>query len=194
MKAFIEFGAAKNPNLSSLLSKGYHGIFVEPNPLNIIELVHNLKRIEGSYEIIAGVVGKPSDDLLRTFYFDPVQDPLSECGGLEVKSQNYAWGGKQNSATLEISYVPISLDELMKHSLYPVEHLEIDCEGAEVEIFRHFSFSVKPDSIKVAYHGEESKKILKPIFIKHGYDVREIDDEEHLFAKRRLLSWNLGGK
>lgn len=81
----------------------------------------------------------------------------------------------------------------MKHSLYPVEHLEIDCEGAEVEIFKTFSFSVKPDNVKVAYHGKEAKKILKSIFHKHGYDVREIDDE-HLFAKRCLLSWNLGGK
>ena len=59
MKAFIEAGAFE-PNLIEWLIQGYHGIFVEPHPANIISLVNQLEIIKAeheiSYDIYVGVL------------------------------------------------------------------------------------------------------------------------------------------
>lgn len=106
-----------------------------------------------------------------------------DVGDYPALPDGFHWGGHSSNLDFIIKYVPVSLDTLIKQSKYPVEHLEIDCEGGEVEVFKTFSFKIPPPFIKVACHGP-IKPFLTSIFKKHRYDVSE--DEEHLFAKRSL--------
>ena len=176
MKAFIEFGAYIKPNLRKWLLEGWHGIFVEPHPANLIELLKCLESFEGcSYEVYSGIVlGKTTIGKLYDLRGkdDKSGSPFSE----------YTQFARHDDKVKGcLSILALTLDMLVENSLYPVERLEIDCEFTEIEIFRNYSFNVKPKEIKIACHGVDTKRILTDIFENFGYSVENMD-KEHLFC------------
>ena len=189
MKAFIEFGAYTYPNLLHYLDNGWYGIFVEPHPMHLIELVKYLQPYpQDTYTLLCGVVAESSDE----YYVFQVPPNNDKTDFTQIADNSVAYRiGEEYPDIPKICFQPITLDTLIRKSPYPVERLEIDCEGCEYEIFNSYTFFHKPKEIKVALHnsffsGREmlnagDDTFLRNIFENHSYEVRRMD-EEHLFA------------
>ena len=179
-KAFIEFGAYIKPNLTDWLHKGWHGILVEPHPLHLIELTNYLESLKGvSYDVYAAVVRGTTGNCVEFFSGCGTFTEISYTSGCKIRNPDFHWNIHPGTG---IKILPITLDMLVRESPYPVERLEIDCEGAEREIFKNYSFDKKPMEIKVACHREDTQEFLTPIFKNQNYVVEQMD-EEHIFCR-----------
>lgn len=179
-KAFIEFGAYIKPNLSSWLYEGWHAILVEPHPLHLIKLMNYLESLEGvSYDVYAAAVRGTTGNCVEFFSGCGTFAERDESSGCKIHNRGFYWGNHPGTG---IKIFPITLDMLVRESPYPVERLEIDCEGAEREIFENYSFHKKPMEIKVACHGKGTREFLTPIFENQNYFVEQMD-QEHIFCK-----------
>ena len=200
MKAFIEFGTGNYADLMPLLSgnwkdkvnkyaefggtdfKNYtdewYGIFVEPMPHCINSMLNHLSNLRSNrYMMIAGVVA--GETQLRKVYAGNSRTTYPN--PFDVKG----FGGSLINRWLHheqyILINAITLDCLIDLSPYPVDLLRIDCEGAELEIFKSFSFNPCPRHIIIETHDriiDNTEKYLLEIFHKHGRHAELIQPEK----------------
>lgn len=178
IKAFVEFGVCYGgTNLPSFLKEGWHGIFVEPHPLNIVKAYESLLSLgDVSFDFYESIV-VPDESQIVTFKSgSPTFSELgysAEVGGTQSSTWNAGHWEKHKGPGLKIA--PVTLDRLVQESPYPVERFEIDCEGMELDIFKSYSWIKKPQYIKVAIHGDVKDRLYS-IILEQGYEL--VNNEE----------------
>lgn len=201
MKAFIEFGTGNYADLLPLLNDDWKdkvhkysdfggerfkdytdtwfGIFVEPMPHCIIEMLNRLHShgIDGyRYMFFAGIVAgetKPT----KVYSGSGVRVFTNPFDVLRVGSSIInRWPHHERYIYVNA----ITLDDLIDISPYPVDLLRVDCEGAELEIFKSFSFDQCPRHVIVETHDRiinGIEKGLLDIFDKQGRPAEIVKPE-----------------
>lgn len=181
MKAFIEFGGHTHTMLPHLLKDGWHGVIIEPHPLSLVALYENLISLENiSFDIYNSLVGPNEGELLIYKSGSPTFSQSghdAEVGG--SRSSTWDAGSWEHHKGPGLTMACITLDRLVRECPYPVEWFQVDCEGMEIDIFENYSWIKKPETIKVAWHGNVRDRLCA-VICSQGYEQIEDSHDEDL--------------
>ena len=187
MKTFIEIGTSDfDTNLEFIETGGWKGVMVEPSPpFNKImqEKINNCKFYENiALESCAisdfdgyldFAVAKDIEDWRRGISTVISDNHQGSC--LYTDPINKAYNYEE-----VIQVRCITLDSLIKkYNITSVDYLKVDTEGHELNIFKNYSWSVKPTFIKSEIKHIDKQK-LKDILNAQGYRVYL--EKEDLYA------------
>jgi len=174
-KFFVEIGAANFDTLLNLAKQGWSGIVVEPVP-------YLSKELSTMFE---GLDVHVYDGAISDFYGTVTMAVGENEGWLTGASHiidDHSIGFKLSSHEKnkyrfqeKIQVKCITLDDLLK-DIDHIDFMKVDVEGHELNIFRNYSFRVKPNFIKVEHKHVDDIE-LKSILEDKGYIVwTEPDD------------------
>lgn len=191
-KAFIEFGSGRRAELTFLLADNWKqqatgvyaplvdvaddwfGVFVEPYPASLMELIGRLEHIcpdRERYMVVSGAITAfPGFFSLFPGEYTNIHKPDHAASLIDLTGHHPPY----------FNLFSFSLDMLIKKIPYPVELLRADCEGFELGIFNQFSFQPKPKLIIVEPHPRFDPDIeekLTQIFVGEGYALNKTADK-----------------
>lgn len=138
-KTFISFGVYRIPPTAKLITESseWFGIFVEPHLHEVLKLQTYFQEKgipKERYLILQNVVS--NDSVVAYRFTSPDEGSGGNSTILSRESFQYS-----------VFMVPITLDSIVEMSKFPVEHIRINCEGAELQILEGYSFDCKPKTI-----------------------------------------------
>ena len=167
-KAFISFGVYKIPPTTKLITESdeWFGIFVEPHLHEVLKLQEYFEENgvpKEKYLILQNIVSK--DNSIVEYGFTSLDEGAGR-NGITVPQIHYKHS---------VFMIPITLDRLTELSRFPIEHIRMNCEGAELQILENYSFNCKPKTFFVETHddlyGEGTAQRIKEIMDKNGYKI-----------------------
>lgn len=169
-KTFISFGVYKIPPTAKLITESnvWFGIFVEPHAHSILTLQKYFEKnriSKNRYLILQNIVS--NDDSVVEYGFTSVD---KSCGVNSMMPSKEPF-------QYTVSMIPITLDQIVGVSKFPVEHIRINCEGAELQILEAYSFNCKPKTFFVETHDilfeKDMASRIETIMIQNGYEISE---------------------
>ena len=182
-KTFISFGVYNTPPTAKLITESdeWFGIFVEPHTHGVLTLQKYFEENgipEERYLILRNIV---SNDNSAVKYGFTSPDRGTGRNGIIAPQIHYEYS---------VSMMPITLDQLTELSRYPIEHIRMNCEGAELQILENYSFNCKPKTFFVETHDdlyeEGTVQRIKEIMHKNGYET----SIEHRWQLGYLLNFS----
>ena len=182
-KTFISFGVYNIPPTAKLITESdeWFGIFVEPHLREVLKLQEYFEENgvpKERYLILQNIVS--NDNSVVAYGFDYL-DKGTGRNGIIAPQIHYDYS---------VSMMPITLDQLTELSRYPIEHIRMNCEGAELKILENYSFNCKPKTFFVETHDdlyeEGTVQRIKEIMHKNGYET----SIEHRWQLGYLLNFS----
>lgn len=173
---FVEIGAANFDHLGQLARNGWSGIIVEPVPEYADFLRSNL--LGFPVQIVEAAISDLNGELEMA-----VSEGEGWVRGIShVVSPNHAgtrlsdFPDNTHLFPDRITVKAMTLDTLLRETNGAIDFMKIDAEGHELNILRHYSWRLKPKTIKVEHkHVDDAE--LQAILVAQGYIVwREVDD------------------
>ena len=156
----------------------WQGVFVEPFPIHVIQLLKHLKALQPDLER-----WKIYQCALNIgFGFGRFIESYPEC---EFEHRDFGarlWQtGRDESDRKGDPYFyicQVSLDLLLDSTFYKPDYIRLDIEGSEYAVLSNYSFRHKPTFWNVELHEykhPETTELMLQIFRDHGYDVTLLD-------------------
>ena len=158
-KYFVEIGTCDFDTLVPLAENGWSGIFVEP----ICAYLDSLPRYANViYE--NSVIGN-IDSKIPFVYYDPSladyigDDWVKGVGTTSLDINHFFSNPQWKSYERRIVVNSLTLDSLFnKHNVCSVDFMKVDVEGSEFDIFKNYSWNLKPTMLKVETRHWEGKE------------------------------------
>lgn len=174
MKTFVEIGACDFGNLDDLLDKGWYGLFVEPVPKYNQSLASKLKT-KTNYDIAQAAVtnktGTVMMDILETTVDEEWIKGISHIHSnvIENTVSNLVHKNTNLGTPVQLEVQSYTLDDLLKHyRIRNIDILQMDVEGHELVILENYSWSIKPNFMKIEHKFIDDVR-LRNLLSSQGY-------------------------
>lgn len=187
LKIFVEIGTSDfDTNLEFIESGNWKGIMVEPSTPFYNNIKNKASNSKYHYNII--VENSAISDTNGFVDFAISKDVEGWQRGIStIISEThegvclYNLGDNKKSSYDRIVKVPcITLDCLLdKYNINDIDYLKVDTEGHELNIFKNYSWRIKPTFLKIEKKHINEQKILS---ILEGNGYRVYMEQEDLYA------------
>jgi FkbM family methyltransferase len=170
---YVDVGAydpVKHSVTYLLYLRGWNGIVFDPS----IETARLFKKWRKRDKVINAVVGET--DGIDVNFFVKRSGAITQVGDQSPQGTKYPPSEKMTNFE-KFTFRQVNLnDELKRQGIDKIDFLNMDVEGAELEILRTFDFEYfKPSIIAIEIHGNDLKKCLKTeqakIILNNGYQA-----------------------
>lgn len=187
---YLELGAMDGINYSNtyFFEKylDWHGILIEPHPINFNELTINRPENKLFNNIISN-----SKYPIKYLYYE--QKSLSAVAGIketipDVNMEtyylnNHPWYDEQRKTLKEIEMVPMTLSDIIKESQYDhIDFFSLDVEGHEYQVLDSFDWSI-PINIFLIENNPDLFKIKNLLESKNYIFIENIAHNSLWFSK-----------
>lgn len=180
VKTFLEIGASEDPMFLCLLmprwfdhilcdtlpyifpiwdeSALWKGVFVEPHPPSIVNLIRNLEANNISdtvYDIFSGAVTDKTEKI--EFQTDTLNHQDTSAQVVQEDQESLFATADDYLPNIKLFYQSMTLDFILESIAEPCSLLRIDAEGSELKILEGFSFSQKPQMIIECHETNDEK-------------------------------------
>jgi FkbM family methyltransferase len=184
LKVFLEIGTSDfDTNLEFIDSGNWRGIMVEPSPPFFSNIKKRASQSKYHYNLILdNSVISDSNSFVDFAVSKDVEGWQRGISTVISESHEgtclYNLGNNKEVSYDKVIKAPcLTLDTLLdKYNIVHLDYLKVDTEGHELNIFKSYSWTVKPTFLKIEKkHIDET--VLVSILEKNGYRVYlEIDD------------------